>query len=60
MIAVTPNLDTDTYSLYKLYACMLAGIILFFSGVGSNKKVIRGHTNWQDEWVGPKAAACDN
>ena len=29
------------------------------SGVGSNKKV-GGHTNWQDEWVGPKATACGN
>ena len=29
------------------------------SGVGSNKKV-GGHTNRQDEWVGPKAVACGN
>ena len=31
----------------------------YHSGVGSNKKV-GGHTNWQDEWVGPKAAARGN
>ena len=29
------------------------------SGVGSNKKVV-GHTNWQDEWVGPKATVRGN